>query len=92
MSSPAHRDSLSTTVRPRPSGVPSVMGPPNRAVGAPVMGALSPDPRLDVIGGPDVGPRLDAMGGPDTGRRLHLMGESDLTFVDSLFVRPRSRR
>jgi hypothetical protein len=80
------RRSRSRAGRPATSGVPSVMGPPNRAPGVPVMGVPSPGGlRFDVMGGPDTGLRVDPMGGPDVGPRVDLMGESDLTFVDSLF-------
>jgi hypothetical protein len=88
-------------IKPRHSGVPAIMGPPNHAPGLPVMGAPSPGlhldvmsghagPRVDPMGGPDAGPRVDPMGGPDAGPRVDLMGESDLTFVDSLFTRATS--
>jgi hypothetical protein len=86
MPSPAHRDSRTMPVKPRPSRVPAVMGQPNHAPGVPIMGAPSRDVHLDVVGSPDVAPRVDLMGGPDTGQRLPVMGESDLTFVDSLFA------
>jgi hypothetical protein len=68
MPSPAQRDSPSRPVKRRPSGVPTVMGPPNHAPGVPVMGAPSPDLHLDLMGGPDTRSRLDPMGGPDTVR------------------------
>lgn len=84
------RRSRSQTVRPRPSGVPSVMGPPNHAPSVPVMGAASPGLHLEVMGGPDTSPHLDLMGGPDPGPRVDPMGESDATLVDSLFTQRKS--
>jgi hypothetical protein len=92
MPSPAQRAGDRQPVKPRPSGVPTVMGPANHAPGVPVMGAPHAAPQLDVMGGPDRGPHLDVMGRPDTGQRVHVMGESDLTFVDSLFGQRRSLR
>jgi hypothetical protein len=91
MPSPAHRRH-SPPVKPWPSGVPAVMGPPNHAPGVPVMGASRPGLHTEVMGGHDVGPRLGPMGGPDIGRRLHLLGESDPAFTDSLFGQRKSLR
>ncbi|MBV9339110.1 MAG: hypothetical protein JO243_24740 [Solirubrobacterales bacterium] len=80
----------SEPIRPRLSGAPSVMGPPNHAPGVPVMGAASAGPHLEIMGVPDSRPRQDPMGGPDASPRVDLLGESDLTFVDSLFTQRRS--
>ena len=87
---PAPRRSLSQPVKPRPSDVPAVMGPPNHAPGVPIMGAPSRALHLEVMGGPDTGLRPDPMGGPDAAPRMGLMGVSDLTFVDSLFTQRKS--
>ena len=92
MPAPAQRAIRRQPVKPRPAGVPAIMGPPNRAPGVPVMGAPGPALQLTVMGRPDVSPGLDPMGPSDTGQRLHLLGDSDPTFVDSLFVQRRSLR
>jgi hypothetical protein len=73
-------------IKPRPSGTPAVVGPPNHAPGVPVMGAPSQAPHVELMGRPDTGPRLYPMGGPGDGPRVDLIGESDLAFVDSLFT------
>jgi hypothetical protein len=72
-------------IRAGHAGVVSVMGPPNRAPGAGVMGG--PDAsHTHVMGGPDRCLGVGVMGGPDRGPRLGLMGESDSRFVDHLFA------
>lgn len=90
-SAPQHRG-RSQPIKPRPSRLPAVMGPPNHAPGSPVMGAPSGGLHLHLMGRPHTGPRVDPMGGPDTALRVDLMGESDVRFVDSLFSQRRSLR